>query len=153
MSEVTVRYASTDDDVILIHRFLCIYAGPLLPGPIDAQKSAIEVWRVAVQDVALMAIQDGQLIGTLGPVFPEHWWSKLKFSANRWFFCAPGSKAWLPLLREAKAIAVGSGFELHIISEGRGKILILNKSKHRKGAVNVLRQHESIGSDQSDPAS
>lgn len=84
-----------------------------------------------------MAVRDDDLIGTIGLICPEHWWGKSKFLANRWFFILPGSGAGRPLLREAKAIAVASDLELHIISEERGKILILNKSEYR----NVLRQH------------
>lgn len=132
MGGITVRYASTDQDVIAIHGFLCIVAGPRLPGPIDPKKSATEVWRVVNNDVALMAIRDDLLIGTLGLVNPTHWWSDVKFLANRFFFCLPGSQAWLPLLREAKKIAVASELELHIISEERGKIAILNRHKNRR---------------------
>lgn len=107
-------------------------AGPTLPGPINPQKSAMEVWRVASQDVALMAIKDNALVGTMGLVNPEFWWGDLKFLVNRWFFCMPGSRAWRPLLKEAKAIAVASELELHIISEDRGTVTIFNKSKHRQ---------------------
>lgn len=135
--DITIRYAQSDDDVILIHRFLCVVAGPTLPGPIDAQKSAIEVWRVVNHDVALMAIRDDQLVGTLGIIQPEHWWGQSKFLANRWFFTLPGSRAGKPLLKEAKAIALASELELHLITEDKGKVVILNKSRHR----NVLRQY------------
>lgn len=83
-----------------------------------------------------MAIKDDLLVGTLGLIRPTFWWNnKIGFLSNRWFFVLPGSRAGKPLLKEAKAIAVASGLELHIISENRGKVVILNKSEHR----NVLR--------------
>lgn len=86
-----------------------------------------------------MAIRDDALVGTLGLVSPKFWWNTgISFLANRFFFCLPGSKAWRPLLREAKAIAVASEMELHIISEQRGKISIYNKSKRRGAQVPAL---------------
>lgn len=130
-SPIEIRYAATDEDVIAIHKFLCVVAGPRLPGPINAQKSAREVWRVASDDVALMAIRDGMLIGTLGLVCPDMWWGDLKFLVNRWFFALPGWGAWRPLLKEARAIAVASELELHIISEERGRVAIFNRSPRR----------------------
>lgn len=138
MADVEVRFAQSDQDVINIHLFLCAIAGPMLPGPINPQKSIEEVWRVVSDEVALMAIEDDRLIGTMGIVRPGFWWGDLHFLVNRWLFAIPGSKAWRPLLKEALAIASASELELHIISEERGKVLILNKSKLR--GSHVLRQ-------------
>lgn len=130
-----MRYAQSDQDIVAIHQFLLVVAGPTLPGPVDAQKSAIEVWRVTTNDVALMAICDDKLVGTLGLICPTHWWSDLKFLANRFFFCLPGSQAWKPLLKEARAIAVASDMELHVYSEQRGKITIFNKNINRQSPL------------------
>lgn len=145
---MTIRYAETDADVVLIHRFLCIVAGPQLPAKIDPKKSIEEVWRVVSDDVALMAITDSAIIGTIGLVKAEHWWGDLGFLANRWFFAIPGSGAWRPLLREAKAIAKASELELHIISEDRGKIAIFNRTKRhvlRESATNRLHHVHPAG--------
>lgn len=144
---ISVRYASSDDDVILVHRFLCVVAGPTLPGPIDPKKSIEEVWRVVNHDVALMAFRDDGLVGTLGLVCPEFWWGTSKFLANRWFFTLPRARAGKPLLKEAKAIAVASDLELHIISEDRGKILILNKSKKRHVLRIIADQQHAVADD------
>jgi len=132
MSDILIRYAQSDDDVINTHRFLCVVAGPTLPGAIDPQKSAVEVWRVVNHDVALMAIRDDKLVGTLGLMCVTPWWGATQYLCNRWFFCLPGSRAWRPLLKEAKAIAVGSEMEFHLISEERGKITIFNRSPKRR---------------------
>jgi hypothetical protein len=129
---ITIRFAETDDDVIAIHRFLCVVAGPTLPGPIDARDSANEVWRCANHDVAIMAMCGDLLVGTIGLTNPAYWWNtKFKFLVNRWAFAIPGSGAWRPLLKEARAIGVSSEMEVHIISEARGKVTILNRSKLR----------------------
>jgi hypothetical protein len=133
-SPIVIRYAETDDDIIMMHRFLCVVAGPLLPGRIDPKKSATEVWRVTKQEVALMAVQDNILIGTLGLVQPDFWWGKVHFLANRWFFTLPRSRAGRPLLKEARAIARASALELHIYDEQRGRLVIMNRSPLRDRA-------------------
>ena len=138
---VEIRYAETDDDIIAIHKFLCVVAGPTLPGPIDPRDSVEGVWQAGKHNVALMAIRDGMLVGTLGIVNPSFWWNnKIKFLANRWFFTLPGSRSALPLLREAKAIAKASGLELHILDENRGRYLIFNKSASRKSHNPLISQ-------------
>lgn len=129
---LTIRYAATDADVVAIHQFLCVVAAPFLPAPIDGRESAIEVWRVVNHDVALMAMDGDRMVGTLGLVNPSPWWNpNYRYLANRWFFALPGSKAWRPLLKEAKAIARASDLELQIISEERGKVTTFNKSPFR----------------------
>lgn len=133
---ITIRYAETDADVVAIHGFLCVVAGPTLPGDIDPKDSATEVWRVVNHDVALMAIKDDRLVGTIGIVSPRWWWnSKLSFLANRWLFTLPGSKSLMPLMREAVGIAKASDLELHIFDETKGRLLIFNKSKKRQPAL------------------
>lgn len=127
-----VRYAESDADVIAIHRFLCVVAQPLLPGPIDHEDSAREVWRVVNEGVALMAMQGDLMVATMGIVNPKFWWNeKLSFLANRWLFAVPGSRAVRSLIKEATAIAKDAQLELHIFDETRGRLLILNKSANR----------------------
>jgi len=138
---IEVRYAETDDDVINIHRFLCVVAGPELPGPIDPVASIHEVWRIVNHECALYAVKDNLILGTIGLTQPNFWWNpKLKFLANRWFFCLPHSRAGKPLLREAKKIAASSDCELHIISETRGTVTIFNKSKKRSPAIGEVAE-------------
>jgi hypothetical protein len=129
---IDIRYAETDDDIIAVHRFLCVVAGPTLPGQIDAKDSVNEVWRCTKHDVVIMAVRNNILIGTLGLICVPEWWNhKIKFLANRWMFAIPGSKAWRRMLKEAKTIGVGSNMEVRIFSENRGKVLILNRNPLR----------------------
>lgn len=130
---VEVRFAETDQDVVAIHRFLCAMAGPLLPGPIDPKDSIEEVWRVCSDDVALMAVKDGHLVGSIGLIRPKMWWGKFFILANRWFFALPG--AGKPLLQEAIAIAKASELELHIIDETKSRLKIFNRSPKRPKAA------------------
>jgi hypothetical protein len=150
---ITVRYARTDDDVIAIHRFLCVVASPHLPGPIDPKKSIYEVWRVCNHEVALMAMRGNLMVGTLGLAQMSHWWGNVNFLANRWVFAIPGSRAWRPLLREAKAIAVASEMELMILSENRSKVIIINRSKLRDRPKITQEQAPALeASQESSPA-
>lgn len=131
--KIEVRYAASDQDVVDIHRFLCVIAGPKLPGAIDPKDSITEVWRICHDEVALMAFRGDELVGTMGLALLKQWWGNVRFLGNRFFFCIPGSRAWKPLLKEARAIAVASEVECIIASEERGKITILNKSRLRAG--------------------
>lgn len=139
---ITIRYAESDADIVAIHRFLCVVAGPMLPGKIDHKDSATEVWRVVKDSVALMAMNDDNLmVGTMGIVRPEYWWNaSLHFLANRWLFAIPGSRAAKPMIREATVIAKASNLELHIFDERRERLVILNKSKMRQEAPDVFRK-------------
>lgn len=134
--ELVVRFARMgeegDPDVVAIHQFLCVVAGPTLPGPIDPRLSATEVWRVVNHDIALMAMRGDNLVGTIGLVRPQFWWGKVHFLANRWWFALPSIGAGKALLKEAIAIAVASELELHIIDENKERLKIFNKSKLRQ---------------------
>jgi hypothetical protein len=136
-SEITIRYAESDDDVVTIHRFLLVVASPNLPGPVDHMMSATEVWRVVKGGEpdcvgALMAFQGEKLVGTLGLLRVSHWWGKdVFFLANRWFFTLPHSRAGGPLLKEARELAEAMGVECIIYSEQKGKVIVLNRHPNR----------------------
>lgn len=131
MTDITVRFAETDQDIVAIHGFLCVVAGPNLPGPIEPTKSATEVWRVVTQECALMALRDGKLVGTLGIIKPDYWWGDVQFLVNRWFFALPGLRAGRALLREGEKIARDAGLELHILDETRARYVIFNRDRRR----------------------
>lgn len=82
--------------------------------------------------------EEGDLVGTLGLTRIAHWWGKVWFFANRWAFAVPKSRAWRPMLTEARTVARELDVECMIASEERGTLTILNKSKLR-GNRNVLR--------------
>ena len=135
LGPVVIRYAKSDEDVVAMHRFLCIVVGPTLPGQIDAKDSVEEVWRCTNHDVALMAMRGPLLVGTLGIIQPSAWWNrKEKFLANRWLTTIPGSRTLLPLIREGVAIAVASKLELHIYDETKERLVIFNKNPLRQAA-------------------
>lgn len=132
MTDMTVRFADGDNDVVAIHGFLCVMMGPLLPADIDPHNSATEVWRVVNHECALVALRDGKIVGSIGLVKAPFWWAKDEFFlANRWFAALPDTGAGEPLLHEATAFAKSLGLELQIYDEKRGRIKILNRDPRR----------------------
>jgi hypothetical protein len=139
MSDVPVRFADGDHDVVAIHGFLCVTMMPLLPCDIDPRNSSTEVWRVVNAECALMMIRDDKLVGTVGIVKVPYWFAKDEFYlANRWLSVLPDFNA-SPLIHEAVAFAKGlsdaehpGGLELHIYDEQAGRITILNRSPRRR---------------------
>lgn len=114
-----IRYASTDDDVIAIHRFLLAVAGPRLLAPVNVVKSLEEVIRVTRDEVAIMAMRGDILVGTLGLIKPVWWYSDDAFLTDRWNFCIEAEKhvCGAALDAEAKSIATVSG--LKFINNGK----------------------------------
>lgn len=136
-----LRYASGDADVVAIHAFLCIVAGPTLPGPIGPKDSATEVWRVVNDECALMAMQGDILVGTLGIIRPKWWWNNdCAFLVNRWFFALPGQGAGRLLLDEGIKIATDAGLELHIIDEAKQRYKIFNRDPRRTATPPLILQ-------------
>lgn len=132
MSDATVRFADSDQDVVAIHAFLCVVAGPLIPAPIDPQKSSTEVWRVVNHECALMAMRGDTLVGTLGIIKGDFWWGNQGVLYNRWFHALPGDGIGKLLLDAGDDFARDLGLELHIIDETKGRLVILNRNPLRK---------------------
>lgn len=115
-----IEYAATDDHAIAIHRFLLVVAQEAMVGAVDAQKSAAEVWRVVNDECALMLVHDNRLVGTMGVIAADWWYSADRFMTDRWHFVLPAYKntphAAL-LMQEALAIAKAAG--LPFIHQGK----------------------------------
>lgn len=114
-SPVIIRYAETDDDVIAMHRFLLVVAQPAMRCPVDPEASLLEMIRVTKEEVAIMAIKDGMLIGTMGLIRPSWWYGpKHSFLCDRWHFVLPEHHHGLAnklLIEEARKIAAMAGLE------------------------------------------
>lgn len=119
-SEIEIRYASTDDDVIAIHKFLLVVAAPSAVDGINVVKSLQELIRVSKEGVALMAISGGVLVATLGLMKVEWWYNDTFFMTDRWHFCLPTfwhGEADKKLVDEAKTIANLAG--LRFVDNGK----------------------------------
>lgn len=132
---VIIRYAETDDDVIAIHRFLLVVARPAMRCPVDPKESLIEIIRVTKENVALMAIKGGMLVGTMGLIDPVWWYNpKHRFLADRWHFVLPEHQHGpvnTALIDEARKIAADAGLEfIHQgkIREKAGQKLLFPRS-------------------------
>jgi GNAT superfamily N-acetyltransferase len=124
-SPTTIRYA-TPDDVQRIHFFLCLVSGPVLLAPINAAKAWMEIARIleSKTEFALIAEVDGELVGTLGIIAPDWWYSDEKFMTDRWFFVYP-QLAW-------KGVGMALMAEAALIAQSVGLPLIINGKPVRK---------------------
>jgi SAM-dependent methyltransferase len=84
-----VRFAESEQDMVAMHEFLCVVAAPALRCPINPVKSLQEIIRVTRDEVALMLIRDGRLIGTMGLINPVWWYGDAAFITDRWHFVLP----------------------------------------------------------------
>lgn len=141
---VIIRYAETDDDVIAIHRFLLVVARPAMRCPVDPKESLIEIIRVTKEDVALMAIKGGLLVGTMGLIDPAWWYNpEYRFLADRWHFVLPEHQHGpvnAALMDEARKIAADAGLEfIHQgkIREKAGQKLMFPRSYESKSDSNI----------------
>jgi GNAT superfamily N-acetyltransferase len=111
-----IRLAESGQDALVIFRFLCAVARPVLHCPINHEKSFAEIRRVVAErdyGFAYMAFEGAELVGTLGAIFVSWWYGDDHFFTDRWFFTLPGHRWAGPrLLAEADAIARAVGVPL-----------------------------------------
>jgi len=133
-----IRPAESEEDAILIFRFLCAMATPVLHCPIDPAKSFAEIRRVVGDrdyGFAYLALENGMLVGTLGAIFVSWWYGEDHFFADRWFFTLKAARWAGPrLLAEGDAIARDVGVPL-----------IVNLKQRRTTAAVTFMQPELLG--------
>lgn len=138
---ITIRYAESDDDVIAIHQFLLIVAQPQMRAPVDAIASLEEIIRVTRDEVAIMAIKGGHLVGTMGLIHVPWWYAPdCDFMVDRWHFVLPqlrNSDVNRMLEDEAQIIADSAGIEF--INQGkirsrRGKLMVFPRAIEKQRA-------------------
>jgi GNAT superfamily N-acetyltransferase len=141
MSDINIVYASTDADVILVHRFLCMTSAPQLMVPIDPLKSVTEVNRLVKDPSAgfvLMAIHEGRLVGVFGVMATSWWYGHGDFLVDRFFFVidAMHNKGVGKML-EAEALKVAQALNVPLVIHGKTR---------RKGAahIQVPRTYEPV---------
>jgi len=113
----------TDDDVIAIHRFLLMVARPAMRCEPDIEQSLLEIIRVTKYEAALMAVLDGNMVGTMG-IMKASWWynPRVSFMTDRWHFVLPqfhNGPVNRKLMAEALAIAELAGFEF--VHQGKAR--------------------------------
>lgn len=136
---IDIAYAQTDADIVMVHRFLCIVAQPVLLAPIDPVKSIIEIERMVKNPAAgfvLMAIMDDRLVGTLGVIATDWWYAQDTFLTDRFFFVVEaGRNTGIGKALEDEAAAIARELNVN---------LIINGKMRRKGAsvfVTLPRTH------------
>lgn len=123
----------SDEDVVAIHKFLLVVAAPSAVDGINVVKSLQEVIRVVASEVALMAIHNGILVGTLGIMRGTWWFNDTDFLTDRWHFCLPAfyhGPADIALMDEARQIAAAAGLRFvdnGKLRDGKGGVLRLTR--------------------------
>lgn len=91
-----------------------IVATPVLRCPVNVEKSLLEIVRVAKDDVAIMVLHNGVLVGTMGLMKARWWYGDGEFLTDRWHFVLPAfmhTPTADKLMDEAKEIARIAGLE------------------------------------------
>lgn len=149
--DVEIRFADTDPEIVAIHRFLLVVAAPHLWGSINVEKSLAEIIRVAKYEAAIMAIVDGNLVGTMGLIKPVWWYGDDEFLTDRWNFVLPQfhhTEVEAVLKAEALKIAEQAGLrfinqgKLREMKDGTGLMFprVYTPLTFKEGEDNVLRQ-------------
>lgn len=131
---IQIRYASTEEDITAMHRFLMIVGSPSAVGGINVVKSLQELIRVTTQEVAIMALHNDVLVATLGIMRVTWWYNDADFLTDRWHFCLPEfhhGPADKLMMEEAKKIAHEAG--LPFVDNG--------KLRDAKNGVLRMRRH------------
>lgn len=120
--------AVTDQDVAAIHHML-VYsmAQGAARAPVDPDESMRFIYETVTSKdgaAALMVFADGRLIGSMGIMQTQYWYSRDSFLRETWLYVLPefenagGMKA---LLQEAMAISDVSGMALVIAPTAKGR--------------------------------
>lgn len=111
-----IRYAENEQDMVAMHEFLLVVAQPAMQCPVNVVKSLQEIIRVTRDEVALMLVRDGRLIGTMGIINPTWWYGDDGFLTDRWHFVLPDfdhTADSAMLLDEAVKIASAAGLKFY----------------------------------------
>lgn len=117
-----VRYAESEPDMVAIHRFLLWVAKPAMHCDVNVVKSLEEVIRVVRDEVAIMVLVGGDLVGTMGIINPTWWYGDDGFLTDRWHFVLPkydGTQVSQALMDEAVKIADGANVKF--FHQGRAR--------------------------------
>ena len=136
-----LRYAESEPDMTAIHQFLLVVAEPVLQAPVDPLESLQEIIRVVRDEMALMLVHDGHLVGTMGVIQASWWYNpKVSFLTDRWHFTLPDiPPAWGRMLLD-EAVSVAERADLKFIHNG----------KIRRGKTSVPRLMPRVFGGESD---
>lgn len=116
--------------MVAIHQFLLVVARPAMLCPVNGIKSLQEIIRVVNEEAALMLIQNGVMVGTMGIINPVWWYGDEGFLTDRWHFVLPqfmNTPTAAMLMDEAIKLAKTAG------------ISFVHQGKIRRGKTGVAR--------------
>jgi GNAT superfamily N-acetyltransferase len=107
--------AESDHDVLAIHGLLMQFGAESAEASIDPVKTMKVAYETVMQHAAIVAEVDGEIVGSLGIVRHQHWYSNDHFLIDQWLYVKPehrGGEVLPAMLEEAKAIADLAGLRL-----------------------------------------
>lgn len=138
-----IRYAENEQDMVAMHEFLLVVAQPAMQCKVNVVKSLQEIIRVTREEVALMLIHDGRLIGTMGIINPTWWYGDEGFLTDRWHFVLPAfdnTAESALLLTEAVKVANAAGLKFYHqgrIRQGKNGVMRLMPRVYGGDSVTV----------------
>jgi GNAT superfamily N-acetyltransferase len=119
VAEITVRVAKSQQDAAAIHAFMLSNAVPeMAEASVDGRVYMQTIWRTVQHGIALIAIEDEQIVGYLGLVESPYSYSRESFLHDAGFFVLPqyrGGAVSRKLIAEARAVARKSGLTLRLV--------------------------------------
>ncbi len=107
---VEIRRATKDDFEGLSDLLCGLFHAEHMAGPVGFPLNLAKAWahilRVLEKGVVIVAVRDGEIVGSIGLIEEEPWWSADKMTADAWFYVAPSarsSRAARELLKAADA--------------------------------------------------
>jgi hypothetical protein len=129
---IEIRFAESNEDCWAVYQFLIRAAGPSLLGEVNQLKAVAEVLRVANEGASIMAILNGKIVGTLGLISVDWWYSDSKFLTNRWFFVEDDLKF--------KGVGARLLAEAHIIGKSADlPVVIIGHKRMRNNGIHFTR--------------
>lgn len=117
-AEYRLIYGETLEDAKLIFRFLAPYhASSDLP-PLNPGKALQAIIEVIAEGVAIMVIQDGNILGSIGMMPGDYWYSDRPLMLDRWLYVMPQHRDGVVmkmLLEEVARIADRAGSDAQVM--------------------------------------
>lgn len=116
-AEYRLIYAETYDDAKMIFAFLAPFHAACGTVPLNPGKALAEIVNVISEGVALMVIKDGVILGSIGMIPGEYWYSDHPLMLDRWLYVMPQHRDGIVmkmLLEEVARIADNAGADAQV---------------------------------------
>lgn len=118
VAPVTVRRATKEDFAGLSDLLCGQFHQEHMLGPVgfalNAEKAWAHILRTLDKGVSFVAVRGGEIVGSIGLIEEEPWWSSEKMVGDAWFYVAPNARASRAARELLKAAMAAAGAPLII---------------------------------------